>query len=603
MNPTSSPASLRWATLLSFFLPLALYALTAARSVQGGDTGEFGTIGMLGGVAHPPGYPLYTLLARGASHIPFGPAFWRIAMASALCGAAACAVLLHLLLRVTGKLEASLVAALAFGLSPLAWRLAGVPEVFSMHALFCCVAMLLSLSLSEATTTNLGRRSGFLGLTLGLSMANHQTTVLLAPLVAWAFLAAWKANGWKGIGGSIALAVAGAIAGLSAYLLLPLFARSAPIDTLAWGRTDTWDGLVTHMLRKEYGTLRLNAGAGAEQTDPVRHILDFLKSLPREYAILLAPAGLFGLYLLPRQRRGFGVALLLSFVLAGFVFIGVFNLPKTPINEEVAERFHLMPNLLFAVFVAVGLAEFQRRVRLRLFVLTCAATLLLGAASAGVQANWARDRSTEQFLKAQVESTLPGSAILGWADTNGPGITWVTRVLKDRPDVHYIDVNLMSIPWYAARKQRELPDIPLGYTWARRASGVLGQAYAAFKPVYVIPWTVEEASKTATLQPNGFLHRVMLPGAPPTDLAMAEQRLETATRMMEPLAPPIDAWAEMVHIAAGLQWLRLAEDFKNAGRADKYEELGHRALDILPPGWAEGGSQSETPPPQAGGPL
>src|ERR1700756_3208504 len=116
-SPRDHPAALL--TARGFLLPLAAYLSTASRTVQGGDTGEFACIGMLGGVAHPPGYPLYTLAVRLVTHLPFGPPFWRASMASALAGSAACAVLLRLLVRITGNLAASVVSALAFALSPL----------------------------------------------------------------------------------------------------------------------------------------------------------------------------------------------------------------------------------------------------------------------------------------------------------------------------------------------------------------------------------------------------------------------------------------------------------------------------------------------------
>src|SRR4051812_32104974 len=82
-----------FATALAFALPLAAYLTTAARTVQGGDAGEFALLGNLGGVAHPPGYPLYSLLARLGAALPTGGAFFRVAVVSALCGATATAVL------------------------------------------------------------------------------------------------------------------------------------------------------------------------------------------------------------------------------------------------------------------------------------------------------------------------------------------------------------------------------------------------------------------------------------------------------------------------------------------------------------------------------
>src|SRR5271156_725399 len=80
------------AAAVCFAGALALYTTTASRTIQGGDTTEFALIGVLGGVAHPPGFPLFSLLARLGVLLPWGGLFFRVAWVSALCGAAAVAV-------------------------------------------------------------------------------------------------------------------------------------------------------------------------------------------------------------------------------------------------------------------------------------------------------------------------------------------------------------------------------------------------------------------------------------------------------------------------------------------------------------------------------
>src|SRR5258706_3147159 len=77
----------RWPSLVAFALPFLLYTLTATRTVQGGDTGEFSLVAARVGVPHPPGYPLYALLSRVFSLlIPVGSPAFRAAFLSALLG-------------------------------------------------------------------------------------------------------------------------------------------------------------------------------------------------------------------------------------------------------------------------------------------------------------------------------------------------------------------------------------------------------------------------------------------------------------------------------------------------------------------------------------
>src|SRR4051812_1979972 len=137
-------------TFLCFVLALSLYVWTAARTVQGGDAGEFGLIGILGGIAHPPGYPLYSLLARLAGVLPFGPPFYRVALASAVCGAASVALVRRVTWRWSGHRFASIATALVYATAPLSWRLAGIPEVFTLHALLVAALLLAALRLVES---------------------------------------------------------------------------------------------------------------------------------------------------------------------------------------------------------------------------------------------------------------------------------------------------------------------------------------------------------------------------------------------------------------------------------------------------------------------
>lgn len=74
----------------------AVYACTAYPSVSGGDSGELIVAACNFGVAHPPGYPTFTLLARLFLTLlaPLGgsPA-WRVNMLSVTCGAIAAALI------------------------------------------------------------------------------------------------------------------------------------------------------------------------------------------------------------------------------------------------------------------------------------------------------------------------------------------------------------------------------------------------------------------------------------------------------------------------------------------------------------------------------
>src|SRR5437667_10023555 len=63
---------------------VALYALTAPRTVALEDDGLFILSSYFLGVEHPPGYPLFTLIGHLLTHLPFGSVAYRVHLASEL---------------------------------------------------------------------------------------------------------------------------------------------------------------------------------------------------------------------------------------------------------------------------------------------------------------------------------------------------------------------------------------------------------------------------------------------------------------------------------------------------------------------------------------
>jgi hypothetical protein len=86
----TSPQRLKWLTAVFLFtVALVAYVVTLSPTVNFVDSGEIITVGVTAGIAHPPGYPLYTLLTVAASAVPVGNAAVRVNMVSALNGALA----------------------------------------------------------------------------------------------------------------------------------------------------------------------------------------------------------------------------------------------------------------------------------------------------------------------------------------------------------------------------------------------------------------------------------------------------------------------------------------------------------------------------------
>jgi hypothetical protein len=180
----------------------ALYIRVANPAVGGGNSGEFQVMAHLLGIAHPPSYPLYLLLAKGASLLPLpGDVAWRINVLTAVLGGIAVALAGRLALSLwprpslapeaPGAPQASgpapvtavlagAVAATATAAMPRLWTLAVEAEVFTLH-----LALVLAFWLAVLGWHRTGGRRGaplllLAGLLAGLGLANHRTFLFSA---------------------------------------------------------------------------------------------------------------------------------------------------------------------------------------------------------------------------------------------------------------------------------------------------------------------------------------------------------------------------------------------------------------------------------------
>ncbi len=204
----------RWLGPLCVAAALApVYLLTMSSAVGAADTFEFQVVAPQLGIAHPTGYPLYLLLGKLFSLLPFGTVAWRLNLASAVCAVAAAAVVFRLALELLRRPLPALVGAVALGLVPVYWSQAIVAEVYALHALIVAAALGMMVRLtaddpwrskessdarprpSAIAHTEYsvgGRRSPSpdrktivaLAFLLGLGLTNHLTTLFLLPPAA-----------------------------------------------------------------------------------------------------------------------------------------------------------------------------------------------------------------------------------------------------------------------------------------------------------------------------------------------------------------------------------------------------------------------------------
>ncbi len=216
----------------------ALYLRTLAPSVAElfDDSLEFQLVGYRLAIAHPTGYPLYTLMLKAFSFLPVGDVAYRANLLSALCAALAVAVVYLILLQLTQSVLPSLVAALALAISPVFWSQSVITEVYALNALFVAAITYVLIGDGEAQANAripAGRLTA-LAFLFGLALTHHRTIVLLAPAVLIFLVLDWRALIFRlkiePPPSSIALPALALLAPLLLYLYIPLRGAAGSLD-------------------------------------------------------------------------------------------------------------------------------------------------------------------------------------------------------------------------------------------------------------------------------------------------------------------------------------------------------------------------------------
>jgi hypothetical protein len=232
------PLASRRGTWLAFAGLITFYLLTMARDLSFYDSAEFATVAQQGGLSHPPGHPLYTLLAWLFAHLPGATPLLGLNLLSTLAGALCLFPLVSIaqtLVPSQGHRWLPFGIALTLG-HPVAWEGATRIEVYSL-ATFLALWALARL----AGAWQQGRW-WIPGLALGLAASVNPITALCLGLASLPTLVQGLRQSssiliWR----QMASGLGGALLGLVPYGYIFLVAHR--LDVFVWGAPTGGDAL------------------------------------------------------------------------------------------------------------------------------------------------------------------------------------------------------------------------------------------------------------------------------------------------------------------------------------------------------------------------
>lgn len=482
--PGSSSTELVCAGAL-FVVAILLYTITLAPTVTLVDSGELIVAAQGLGVAHPPGFPLWVMLAHLASIVPLGNVAVRINFSSALFAALACAmgtvVVAELLITArcfgapkrtsksahqSKKLHDSsggeflifapaVSAGLLMAFSRTLWSYATITEVYALNALLILVVFFLVLRWRRRIIE--ARKHGGTAVTthdmwiyaaafvFGLAMGVHHVTVALTLPAVAVIVYTTQGLGFFASRRLLYTALISVGALVAVYAYLPLAAAHAPV--MNWGNPRSLQEIWWHITGRQYRVF-----FSFSPTAMGAQFVEFCRMALREFGfpwlpvtLLLAFAGFVSAY--KRDRTTFWFLFLI--LIADLAYC---------LSYEIAEdkdAYYLPAFISIAIAAALGI---RWLIADKATSAAVGRPYLLGAlvivlASMAFVANWPFNNRRHYYIAddyvENLSSTIAPDGLLLTQDWQvASPMLYAQEVDQRRRDVKVVDINLLRRSWY-----------------------------------------------------------------------------------------------------------------------------------------------------------
>lgn len=464
--------------ILGLFV-LIIYQFTLAPSVIQIDSGELAAVQATLGIAHPTGYPLFTIIGHLFLNLPLPLTMIYKAnfLASIWCALGVMLFIksIEILLRnvplpqksgskakdkktviveeirENNKLSitvASVAGSIFLAFSKTYWMQSTSVEVYSLQIFIFMLIIYFSLRAFYSQKESLIKWIG-VGITLALGFSNHMTTLLTLPFVSILFFSKEKLNK-RSIKKILATSVISIPVLILLYLYLPIRASYNPV--INWGNPVNLENFFRHVSGKQYQVWLFSSIEAAK-----KQLVYFFENLPGEFTIPGLLIALIGLIYIIKHSKQFLLLLILSFITALLYSI----------NYDIVDidSYFLFNNILIAVFISFGffhiITWLRNKYQLKGKYIKLLVVLgLLPAVLNFKNVDQSKQYIFEDYTKAVLQSVSRDAIIFSYQwDYFISASYYFQFVEKYRNDVAVIDKELLRRSWYYNQLERSYPDI------------------------------------------------------------------------------------------------------------------------------------------------
>jgi hypothetical protein len=437
------------------------------------DCGELATVCVKLGIAHPTGYPLFTILGHLFSFIPFPEEVFRITFMCGVISSLAVVVFFNMLvfifrelyLEPDSKKDNSKNPTFAKGLNDLTvyfisfssslilafsftfWNVANSIEVYSLHCFYVISIIYVMLKASHFTfqlNKEMERYWILFGFLVGLTFSNHLSSVFLSVGCIYLY---FSVSGFNDVSYKrLAFIAIFFLIAFTAYIYYPLRADN---PWISWGYPKNLYNFYRHFTGKQFSVWMFSS---TEVTS--KQFSYYISAFPKEFFYFPLILSLFGLIeIFKSQKRLFYFTVLL------FAF-NIFYAINYDIHD--IDSYFLLSYIVNSIWIAFGILFIVKRAKTNKLQISVASLLI---AAVILFSNYKEnDESNNYFVRDytfNVYNSAPGKSIIITSQWDFfVASSWYYQMVKGmRPDIAVIDKELLRKTWYIHHIQVHYPDI------------------------------------------------------------------------------------------------------------------------------------------------
>lgn len=429
--------------LFLFLFFFILYLLNTPYSIVFGDSPELSLASYSLGIAHPPGYPLFSILSKTFSYLlPLTDYAQKCNIFSSFISSISVILLFISLFSITKSYFASMISSLTLGFSYTFFKQSLIAEVYALNSFFVILITFCITKFNKEKDLKWFYLSCFL---CGIGLGNHHTLLgIFFSVLIFYFL---KKSPLK----QFLIGIAFFLLGLSIYFYLPIRSLTNPV--LDWGDPENLQNFYNVITRQQFGF----GGGEYSFYRLISQLIYYISLINKNFFLPAIITALLGFISFFKKDIKLGIYLTLIFLINGMLTYFVLNPEKS--EFFLVEEFITPSIIVFSILLGSGISYIKSFSKILYFIIipVLMITLTMKFYLQKNEISRKDDFFAFQLAKDICDILPEKSIIVGEADYSIFPILYMKNFYYKNKDIIILDADFFMLPWYQEQNLQKLP--------------------------------------------------------------------------------------------------------------------------------------------------